>query len=367
MNKALAPLKSLREASGYLAVGDLAAATVEIDKINTKTNNEITAFAKSFRQTLHSLKDTFNLISQRTDVLEQVVENIDVTARNVSVSNEQIAKSVETIVRSSDLQKTTNSEVTMSLGEMTIGITRLADTMSEIAEASSEMTLLVDTSVNHSKNVIAQIHDVEQSVVRTSGFVTEMGQKSDSIQDMVTIIASIADQTNLLSLNAAIEAARAGEAGKGFAVVADEVKKLAEMSRQSAEDIQQQLQSFISLTNSALSEMNNSTEQVKTGTAAVLTIGESLTRIQQSVMELNRKIQDDSAVVEQMSAGSQEILASTEEMKKLVERCTDEIRTVASSSDMQVEIIHQLNDIVKQLDIAYKSVISEIGKFKVWI
>ena len=365
VNKSLAPLKKLRTASEYLAVGDLAAATVEIDKINNKTNNEITVFANCFQQTIHRLTDTFNIISQRTDVLEQVVENIDVTARNVSVSNEQIAKSLETIVRSSDLQKTTNVEVTTSLGEMAIGITRLADTISGIAEASSEMTMLVDTSVNNSKQVVAQIHDVEQSVMRTSSFVSEMGQTSNSIQGMVTVITSIADQTNLLSLNAAIEAARAGEAGKGFAVVADEVKKLAEMSRQSAEDIQQQLQSFMSLTNLALTEMNNSTEQVKTGTAAVLTIGESLTRIQQSVMEVNRKIQDDSAVVEQMSAGSQEILAFTEEMEKLVERCTDEICTVASSSDMQVEIINQLNAIVKQLERTSKSVIGEIEKFKI--
>ena len=365
VKKSLDPLKTLQAASEHLAVGDLFAATAEIDNINTKTNNEITMFATSFKATLNSLKNTFNTILQRTDVLEKVVETIDETASDVSQSNEQIANSVTSIVRNSDLQKTTNDEVTAAMGEMTIGIARLADTTSDIAEASSEMTSLVTTSVNHSKQVVSQIQDVEQSVVRTSNFVSEMGQKFDSIQGMVTIITSIADQTNLLALNAAIEAARAGEAGKGFAVVADEVKKLAEMSRQSAEDIQQQLQSFMGLTNLALSEMNNSTEQVKLGTEAVATIGETLTRIQRAVTEVNEKIQDDSAVIEQMSAASQEILASTEEMKSLMDRATNETHTVASSSDAQVDMIHHLNDVVKQLDETSKNVIDEIERFKI--
>ena len=92
------------------------------------------------------------------------------------------------------------------MNEMSIGIQRLADTTSEIAESSSAMTGLVETSVSHSQEVVSQIQNVESSVLRTANHVEEMGDKFRSIEEMVTIITSIADQTNLLALNAAIEA-----------------------------------------------------------------------------------------------------------------------------------------------------------------
>jgi methyl-accepting chemotaxis protein len=365
IKRKLAPLQVLQSASNHLALGDLAAASSELDTINTKTDNEITVFAMSFKETLNSLKITFESILDRTQALGDVVVQIDQTSKEVSNSNNQIANSVSSIVKSSEQQKLANEEVTVAMSEMTIGVTRLADSTSEIAEASTEMTSLVSTGVDSTQRIVSQIEEVEQSVLRTADLVTDMGQKFTSIESMVSIITSIADQTNLLSLNAAIEAARAGEAGKGFAVVADEVRKLAEMSRQSAEQVQEQLQSFKGLTSVALSEMNTSTEQVKKGTAAVASIFTTLESIQQSVMDVNMKIHEDTAIIEQMSAGSQQILASTEDMKTLVDNTTQETYAVANASDIQVEMIHVMNTIVQQLDETSKNVIDQIGKFKI--
>ena len=365
VKKSLDPLKTLQEASQHLATGDIAGASAKIDDINTKSNNEITAFSKSFSIALNSLKETFSLILQRTDILGKVVQTLNDTAVEVNTSNSQIASSVELIAKSSEMQKNTNDEVTIAMNEMSVGTSRIADSTSDIAEASTGMTSIVTTTVDHSQTVVEQIHIVEESVLRTSNFVSEMSTKFNTIQEMVSIITSIADQTNLLALNAAIEAARAGEAGKGFAVVAEEVRKLAEMSRSSADDIQTQLQSFLALSNSALIEMDSSIEQVKEGTEAVRTIGETLLQIQAAVMQVDASIQDNSAVIEEMSAGSEEILASTEEMNRLMERSTMETHEVAKASDIQVEMITRLNEIVKQLDETSDNVINAIEKFKI--
>lgn len=365
IKRTLAPLAVLQTSSNYLAEGNLHEAAQELEKITSKSTNEITVFAATFKKTLESLRVTFDSILHRTKVLEEVVHQIDETSNEVSQSNDKIATSVTSIVRSNDLQTTTNNEVTTAMSEMTIGITRLADTTSDIAEESTAMTALVTTGVDQTQQVVSQIREVEQSVVRTSGLVANMGDKFNSIENMISVITDIADQTNLLALNAAIEAARAGEAGKGFAVVADEVRKLAEMSRQSAEDIQKNLASFKQLTAVALSEMTNSTEQAQHGTEAVASIVTALQSIQQSVYAVNDKIQDDTAVIEQMSAGSEEILASTEDMRALVLKTTEETHAVAYAADAQVDMVHRLQSVVDKLNETSQNVIDEIAKFKI--
>ena len=364
INKSLKPLNDLVTASTLLEQGDLKGATEVVSSIKTKSNNEITTFTKAFSKMLNGLSSTFKTIRDKTGNLEHVVDNINESADKVGDSSMAIAKNISEISASSEQQKASNDEVMLAMNEMAIGIQRLADTTSAIAASSSDMTSLVESSVVNSQEVIEQIQSVETSVVRTSEHVREMGDKFNSIEEMVSVITNIADQTNLLALNAAIEAARAGEAGKGFAVVADEVRKLAEMSRHSADDIHNHLQSFLKITERALSEMNRSTEDVKSGSAAVASIGEKLNQILVSVENVNGQIQDDSAVIQQMSASTEEVLASTEQVNALVTNTTNKTRDVATSTEIQVEMVKRLYEIVHRLDETSDDVVREIEKFK---
>lgn len=364
INGALKPLAHLGVAAQSFAQGDIAKATIEVEKIQLKGANEITIFAQSFRESLQKLKETFHTIQQRTFALQNVVQKIDETSQHVEESNAQIADRIIEIAAGSEQQQQNNQEVVLTMNEMSIGIQRLADTTSEIAESSSAMTGLVETSVSHSQEVVSQIQNVESSVLRTANHVEEMGDKFRSIEEMVTIITSIADQTNLLALNAAIEAARAGEAGKGFAVVADEVRKLAEMSKASADEIHMHLESFKKITDRALQEMASSTIDVQAGNKAVQHIGESLEKILQSVLEVNKKIQDDSAVIEEMSAGSEEVLATTEQMNAIAKHSVLGTKEVATASDLQVTMVSELNEVVTILDQTSQEVIETINTFK---
>lgn len=364
INGALKPLAHLGDAAQSFAQGDIAKATIAVEKIQLKGANEITIFAQSFRESLQKLKETFHTIQQRTFALQNVVQKIDETSQHVEESNAQIADRIIEIAAGSEQQQQNNQEVVLTMNEMSIGIQRLADTTSEIAESSSAMTGLVETSVSHSQEVVSQIQNVESSVLRTANHVEEMGDKFRSIEEMVTIITSIADQTNLLALNAAIEAARAGEAGKGFAVVADEVRKLAEMSKASADEIHMHLESFKKITDRALQEMASSTIDVQAGNKAVQHIGESLEKILQSVLEVNNKIQDDSAVIEEMSAGSEEVLATTEQMNAIAKHSVLGTKEVATASDLQVTMVSELNEVVTILDQTSKEVIETINTFK---
>lgn len=365
IRRALSPLQTLNKAAENLASGDIVESQAMLDKLNFKTNNEITAFAKNFQSSLVELSATFQVLKERTNGLGEVVDLIETSTERVNTSNEKMVENIATISHSGTLQQVSNNEVNAAMNEMAIGIQKLADTFNEIAEVSSDMTSLVEDGAQSSGKVVDQILGVEKSVENTAVLVKEMGENFHSIKEMVTVITNISDQTNLLALNAAIEAARAGEAGKGFAVVADEVKKLAEMSRTSAEEISGHLQKFSHITDRLLVEIDMTTTDVKEGTMAVGEIGQRLDQILNSVLNVNNRIQDDSAVVEQMSAGAEQILASTEEMSRLVNDTSDYAKHLALASDEQTLVVDDLTKAVEELDNHSQQVVLEMNKFKI--
>lgn len=365
INRALRPLNILMASVDELAKGDIEKAKELSESINLKQKNEITVFTKGYNDSLNSLSTTFERIHNRTSEWKDAIAVIQKMSMKVQESNTYISNSAKELADGSNSQSRSNEEVVIAMNEMTVGIQNLADTTSDIVDSSFEMKALVEKSVTNAQRVMQQISSMEESVVTTSQHVKEMTERSHAIGEMVSIITGIADQTNLLALNAAIEAARAGEAGKGFAVVADEVRKLAEMSRSSANDISEHLQSFLIITERALNEMNSSANDVKEGNQAVSAIGDQLEQIELSVKVVNDKILNDSAIIEEMSASSEEILASTEDMNQLVKHNADETTAVAKETEQQVRLVHELSEVVHILEATSKAVIEDIERFKI--
>ncbi|MEK5216897.1 methyl-accepting chemotaxis protein [Psychrobacillus sp. FSL H8-0487] len=360
---ALKPLTNMQDASIKFANGDLRGAEEVLKSVSLKQNNEISDFAKSFRKSIVQLSSILTNMNGTAGSLLKVSDELEEVMKSVRSSNDEISESIYKIASGSEIQKTNNDEALTAMEEMTIGIQRIADSSTSVATSSSDMTELVTSSAANSMTVVHQIKNVEASVLATEKHVKDLGEKYQSIEEMVTVITGIADQTNLLALNAAIEAARAGEAGKGFAVVADEVRKLAEMSRNSAEEIRDHIQGFQTVTVLALGEMARSAKDVQSGSLAVEEIGNDLNKVLESVVRVNEEVQDVSAVTEQMSASSEEVLASMEQVTAIVNESVEQTKTVAVSADYQVDTVENLDKTIQTLQQSAHQLQKAINQF----
>ncbi|WP_203245995.1 methyl-accepting chemotaxis protein [Sporosarcina beigongshangi] len=364
VGRALYPLNGMEQAALEFAEGNLTQAEQSLRAVQTMGKNEITSFKESFTRSVLQMKQMMTNMNKTAFSLIEVNGELTQVVNNVRGSTSEITNSISQIALTSEVQETNNREVLTAVEEMAVGIHRIAQSSSSVAEASDIMENLVASSVTDAQHVVGQIQEVGHSVQKSESIMHDLGSNFNSIEEMVGIITSIAEQTNLLAFNAAIEAARAGEAGKGFAVVAGEVRKLAEMSRHSAEQIRDEITSFQSLSSNAIAMMGTSSTGMVEGLKAVTKIGNDLTTVLDAVQNVNNEIQDVSAVTEEMSAGSEEVLASMEEVMSLASENAGRTQAVAAASDIQNESIESLVHTIEMLNSSSANLQEALEKFK---
>lgn len=233
------------------------------------------------------------------DSLHGIIREVSGSANDVAAASTQIAASAE--------------EMSASVTEVAREAAKAADAASESGKIAGEGGEVVLETVNGMKAIDTAVTESAQSV-------QELGARGQQIGDVIKVINDIADQTNLLALNAAIEAARAGEHGRGFAVVADEVRKLAERTTKATEEIAGSITSIQQETASAVEKMNHGTKQVRVGVERAGVAGQSLERIVAGAKEVAGMIQSISAAAEEAGAGAGQSASAATELSTKAEQ-----------------------------------------------
>jgi methyl-accepting chemotaxis protein len=317
--KKLTPVSAMAQA---LSQGDISR------RCDLQSNDMIGGIAANMNAMAQTLQDAFTDIGHAT----QQVDDASVRLKSVSDETDSCLQN----------QQEETEQVVAAMNQMTSTFQEVSGNADKAAEASSHARAQAQDGALVATEAIGGLDSLVKRIGEAAGVVDSLRTDSDNIGTVLDVIRGIAEQTNLLALNAAIEAARAGEQGRGFAVVADEVRTLASRTQQSTQEIQTMIEALQSNTVSAVAVMNQVKSQAEESSAQVETGAEALAEIAGAVATLDSMNSQIAEVAEQQSTVAEEINRSIYTIAESTEQTAAGTQQTASSSE-------QLNGLVMQL------------------
>ena len=285
------------------------------------------------------LRTTINKLMKKTSV---TAEQLAASSQELTASANQAAQASEQVAQSVTTSASAVVEQQQNVAEAMDAIHHAMDSINQLNNASNVVGQTVDVAAKQAAegstaidSAVKQILSVEQIVNQSAGTVDKLGQRSKEIGQIVEAISGIAEQTNLLALNAAIEAARAGEHGRGFAVVADEVRKLAEESQGAAQKIANLIGAIQNDTDDAVASMHEGSVAVREGTKSVENLRSSfdnLERASNEVADRTRSMEED---IKSVSTDTNLIRTRSEKISENSGKVATEMESVSAASQQQ--------------------------------
>ncbi|MEK6584526.1 MAG: methyl-accepting chemotaxis protein [Nitrospirota bacterium] len=299
----------------------------------------------SRRDEIGEVAEGFNtFVDKLTNVLSKVVE----LTQRVGFSAMQLSATAEQISKGTQNQNMQVTQVASAIEEMSATVIEVASNTSQAAEFAKKATDMAIKGGDIVSRTVDGMHSIAKSVEESANTIEELGRNSDQIGEIITVINDIADQTNLLALNAAIEAARAGEHGKGFAVVADEVRKLAERTTKATKEIRGKIELIQDKTAGAVEAMNSGRKDVDAGVGFATEAGVSLTNIVEIVRNVSDMINQIAAAEEQQSAAAGEISTNMESISNVTKEASGSVKDTSNAANELSKIASELQAMTSQ-------------------
>ncbi|MBS4175121.1 methyl-accepting chemotaxis protein [Bacillus sp. FJAT-49736] len=334
--KFIAPIKGIVNHIHSLQEGNL----------HTRTDIAKSGMLKGIAISLNEMSDAWQIIINKVDESAQQVaalsEELSAEANQVAESSNQVTNTIHKVASETERQLQSMEESFEIVSLLSSGSNQIAENAQSVSTSSSNSLHIASEGNEKIQKAVMQMNSIQQTVNKSAAIITELGERSKEIGQIVKVITEIADQTNLLALNAAIEAARAGDHGKGFAVVADEVRKLAEQSALSSEQITRLIQATQLETSNAVQSMGQATREVSEGIAAVHFAGAAFESIQESIAQVTKQLQEVSSASDQMSSGVSQIVISMQEMTEVSENNVAGTQTVSAVAEQQLISIEEI-------------------------
>ncbi|TAH78999.1 methyl-accepting chemotaxis protein [Bacillus subtilis] len=355
INKRLNALKSAFESAGN---GDM---TIEV---SDKTGDELSELSVYYNKMRMKLNDTIQTVQQSALQLASASQQLSAGAEETNQASEKITEAVQQIANGAQDQITRIENSESSLKQASADIRDISANTAAIADKGQLAQSKADIGQKEIANVQAQMDAIHQSIQKSGEIIHQLDGRSKQIEQILSVITQIADQTNLLALNAAIEAARAGEQGKGFAVVADEVRKLAEESQQSAG----QISKLIIEIQKDMNRSARSVEHVKTEAAEGVTMiqrtRDAFKEIAAATGEISAEISDLSASVTNISASAHQINDSFAANTADIKESTKNTRQAAALTEEQFAAMEEITAASETLSQLAEELTGIISQFK---
>lgn len=359
VNRAMNPLKSMMDEIHLLAEGDFRDRPSRVT-----TGNELGVLAAAVRDMRKGINKVMKAVYDSSESLSASAEELNATTEQSAEASNQVANSIVNVAQGT-------SEQLEAVGGTTEAIEHLNETLQCVSaqadNAATQGREAADVARDGGKTLeqaIRQIQHIEQSTIQSTEVVTSLGERSKEIGQIVGTISGIAEQTNLLALNAAIEAARAGEQGRGFAVVADEVRKLAESSHEAAQQIANLIQATQKDTDDAVKGMQAGSEEVRVGTQNIVSMGEAFRKIIDIVEQVSAEIQGISKAIGGMAENGREIVGHIRTIGATSRTAAEEAETVSAATEEQSASVQEIANASQNLARMASELKQEVQKFK---
>ncbi|ARN75371.1 methyl-accepting chemotaxis protein [Oceanicoccus sagamiensis] len=302
-------------------------------RLTVSGNDEITAVATAFNSLL--------------EALHEMIGKINDASMMVASSAEEMSMVTLEVKQSSDTQTSEVQHAAVAVNEMSATAHEIARNASSAADSVSEVDVQLKEGVEVSQEAREEIEQLTHEVQDAANAIKELEKNSENIGQVLDAIQNVAEQTNLLALNAAIEAARAGEQGRGFAVVADEVRTLAQRTQESTETIRKTITEFQQGTNQVVATVSNSNQRAESGIAKVTRSSEILTDISTMVSQINDMNIQIAAAAEEQGATAEEISSNVTRVSDLSEGTKAQTEQTSEASAELAQLGASLRDMVK--------------------
>jgi methyl-accepting chemotaxis protein len=303
-------------------------------RLKVERQDETGSLATSFNRFLDNMKEIVGRITQNSIEVSSAASQLNGTAAHIATGTEKVSSQAISIATAGEEMAATSSDIAHNC-VMAVDISNRA---SQTAKTGAEVV----------GNAVESIQRIAAKVQESARTVESLGTRSEQIGEIIGTIEDIADQTNLLALNAAIEAARAGEQGRGFAVVADEVRALAERTTKATKEIGGMIKSIQQETKSAVAAMEEGVKEVERGTDDAARSGQALQAILEQVGDVTSQINQIATAAEEQTATTNEISRSMHEITATVQDTSNTSHSTAAAACQLAKMAEDLKMIVAQ-------------------
>lgn len=340
------PINLVMNRMKLIASGDLSQEPLE-----TKLKDESGQLITATNEMSDSMRHLLTNINKVSETVTSQSEELTQSANEVKEGSEQVSSTMEELATGSETQANSASELSSTMQQFTKDIDEASQSGEKIHTASNEVLGMTDQGSQLMHSSKGQMTKIDQIVQEAVNKVQGLDEQSQKISELVSVTQDIADQTNLLALNAAIEAARAGEHGKGFAVVADEVKLLAEQVSESVTGIIDIVTGIQNETSSVVDSLQVGYKEVERGSRQIEATSESFDKINQAVIDMAKNIQSSSESLSSIASSSQQMNRSIEEIAAISEESAAGVEQTSASSQQisasMEEVSESSNDLAK--------------------
>ena len=359
VNYMIKPIKSLTDSIVMMASGDF---TVDI---KTKGNDEITVMGQSMKDFAASMRKMINDIVNASETLQGQAASSSTVSGGLYEASLTQSKIIDNLNETVDQLSASVQEIAENATSLAMVVSETKDSSMEAEQKMNETVTVAESGKSDMEKVGEAMNVIQSSINSLQESIDEVGTASSEINNIVSMIGEIADETNLLALNASIEAARAGDAGRGFAVVASEIGGLADDSNKSVQKIQGLIDQVTSLVAETVEKAKQSVDEISSSSELVNQAVNTFDTIYDNIINANHVVNNMASSMSQVESVATNVAAITEEQAASAEVISGNAGNIAAESQNITNDSEKVADTAKELADTSENLMTQIKSFRV--